>query len=64
MMFGSVAPDIRKSDALALARYMVGLCNPKGDPEALRDVVVDGGYLMRKRPLAVDYRLSAWSRLC
>jgi Zn-dependent peptidase ImmA (M78 family) len=39
MMFGSVAPDIRKRDALALARYMVGLYNPEGDPEPLRDVV-------------------------
>ncbi|MEA3410184.1 MAG: ImmA/IrrE family metallo-endopeptidase [Pseudomonadota bacterium] len=39
MMFGSVAPDIRKGDALVLARYMVGLYDPEGDPGPLRDVV-------------------------
>jgi Zn-dependent peptidase ImmA (M78 family) len=39
MMFGSVAPDIAKGDALVLARYMVGLHDPEGDPKPLRDVV-------------------------
>jgi Zn-dependent peptidase ImmA (M78 family) len=39
MMFGSVAPDIGKSDALVLAHYMVGLYDPDGDPKPLRDIV-------------------------
>ena len=39
MMFGSVAPDIKKRDALILARYMAGLFDPEGDPEPLRDLV-------------------------
>jgi Zn-dependent peptidase ImmA (M78 family) len=39
MMFGSVAPDIGKGDALVLARYMVGLHDPQGDPEPLRDMI-------------------------
>ena len=39
MMFGSVAPNIQKSDALALARYMVGLHDPQGDPEPLREMI-------------------------
>lgn len=39
MMFGSVAPDIKRSDALILARYMAGLFDPEGDPEPLRDIV-------------------------
>lgn len=53
LMFGSVAPDIRKDDALILARYMVGLHDPQGDPAPLRGIV-------RHEPLASPDIPSWW----
>ena len=52
LMFGSVAPDIRESDALRLARVMVDLYSSEGDPEVMEEVC-------RATPVE-DYAPHAW----
>lgn len=39
LMFGSVSPDVKKSDAMVLARHMVKLYRPEGDSAPLRAMV-------------------------
>ena len=38
LMFGSLAPDVTEQDVLDLARTMVDLYSPGGDPEAMREI--------------------------
>ena len=38
LMFGSLAPDVTEQDVLHLARTMVDLHSPGGDPEAMREI--------------------------
>ena len=52
LMFGSVAPDIRESDALGLAQVMVDLYSSEGDPEVMEEIC-------RATPVE-DYAPHAW----
>jgi Zn-dependent peptidase ImmA (M78 family) len=53
LMFGSVAPDVKENDALAIARKMVNLYDPNGDPDMLRKWV-------RAEPLSQS--MEAWEQ--
>ncbi len=39
LMFGTLSPDLDENDALTLAREMLALSDPRGDPDSVRDLV-------------------------
>ena len=50
LMFGSLEPDVGERDVLALAKAMVALHSPEGDPEAFRLLCRDVPVLRSGRP--------------